>query len=127
MNWLKYLIGMNKIACDVFGLPDFYTYFIAKKWQNISYYLIPFSLFADILVNFPLGTFFLIDIIAYILWQLIKRLIYYSNSPLVLYILRYSLLYFLGMGLFNIINQLCYCIFFIMINLFLSKRIKSLK
>lgn len=117
MGWRNHLIGLSKIGADIFGLPDFYTYSISKNYKNFSYHVLLYSLFADIVLDFPLGTFFLLDVISYIIWAIIKRFVYHSNLPIILYIVRYFFLYCLGVGSLHILNQICYCIFFMAIKI----------
>jgi len=105
-------MGFAKIGCDAFALPDIYTYMLFRRHCRNYYFLVPFSLFTDIILSFPLGTFFAIDMVAYYVWRRLCRLFRYSDYAIVLYSLRYFLLYFVGVSSVTILNQLLYCIFF---------------
>lgn len=108
----KYLIGFAKIACDAFGLPDLYTYLLAHSGYKNYFFILPFSLIADTLLSFPLGTFFTIDFAAFTLWRELRRSTHYADHALVLYAIRYCGLYIVGMAHEIILNQVLYCIFF---------------
>ncbi len=66
----------------------------------------------DIFLSFPLGTFFIIDIISYYLWRKLVRFTHYSNHAIFLYCIRYFGLYMIGMAVTYVISQILYCMFF---------------
>lgn len=116
MGWHKHLIGFLKVAADAFGMPDLYTFGLfsnsfARK-QAKPYFLLPYSLFVDIVLSFPLGTFFLIDLIVYYFWLKLIKLIPFFHKAVFLYVLRYFALYMLGLSLIMILNQFYYCLLF---------------
>lgn len=111
----KYLIGFFKIACDLFALPDFYTHELYYMNKKDYYTLIPFSFLVDAILNFPLGTFFMLDMCSILVSKILAKWSNYLNSTIVLYIVRYVFLYFLGVSMIHIYTQLIYSLCFALI------------
>lgn len=112
MDLYKYFIGLLKVGSDLFALPDLYTYLLGRYKMKNRYFLLPYSFFIDIVLNFPLGSFFLVDILAYRLFKKLKNWVVGAEQIILLYFIRYFLLYCLGLSTFYILEQMLYALFF---------------
>jgi len=108
----RYFLGFAKIAADVFALPDVYTYMLARGQYKYYFFLLPFSLFSDILLNFPIGTMFIIDGLSLLIWKRLCQWTHFADHAITLYCVRYFGLYMIGLAPRHIISQILYCFFF---------------
>ena len=112
----RYLIGLTKVLADIFALPDVYTYLLYKANFKKIYFILPYGLLVDVILNFPLGTFFIVDIVSYYLFKQVSKLTTFAKSALLLYFIRYTILYFLGLSFVMVLNQCFYGLFFVLVN-----------
>lgn len=109
----KYLIGLLKIGVDLFALPDLYTYMLFRANYYTYYFLIPYSLFIDIVLGYPLGTFFIIDFGTIGLYKLLIKWIRVIDYVFVFYFIRYTFLHIvIGQSTIHVFNQISYCFCF---------------
>jgi hypothetical protein len=113
MGIRHYLIGISKVLVDLFGFFDVYSYFLSSLQFQEVLFLMPFAFLCDILVDFQLGTFILVDAFIILLINFLRKNTPIFRSAMWVYFFRYNIFYFLGLSLFSIINQLIFGIFLI--------------
>jgi len=109
------LIGSLKVFADLVGLPDLYSYYLSKKNSAFLISILPFSFLCDIFFNFYLGTFFLCDLGAFLLYGFFKKFGAFFSYSFVFMFFRYFYLYFLGLSLYVILNNFLYFFCFLIL------------
>jgi len=104
----QYLNGIAKLACDMFYFPDLYSSSLIQNKFSNWFLILPFSLICDILGGFYLGTFFIIDFLAFFLWKKNSKLFSLFKSSLFFYLFRYLGLIFIGLNISYAINQIIF-------------------
>ncbi len=102
------IIIISKSATDVFGYPDFYT-IILSNFYKAKFSFISASIICDIMLGQYIGTFFFIDFVSFFLWKLFTS-IFFVKPLLILYLIRYSVLFYFSLNLYTVLSQIFFSI-----------------
>lgn len=99
----QYFLSFAKILVDVGGLFDFYTFFLLKNRTKNLLFIFPGSIICDLIIGMPIGTFFIIDILALFFFYLLSFSRFFSNG-IAFYFIRYFLLFCIGIESYKLIE-----------------------